>query len=452
MLGSLYENKILSESLFSYSDVASSTHSSLNSSPIKQFLRQLWKVVTVKSSKKIQDPEFPDQPVENINVEIHNVDRFYPLKNISSITEAIRKRYEEPTDIGTSHLLFNPFSHGLSSIVFNYKNSTYLKLGASDTCNDMFEDAQIYKQGLCTKRARSNILLAMNYSSKIYRKLFDYFKQGKAPLSVLVHHVMLYDYYSEEFQDVLWSATQCHVMHQVRLNRASLLQARACYQKLGDIRMYFIDPVDMYVPPDSLNWLIVCTKNFQALVQLRHTMDAKKLFQRRSKYLALAQFATSSCDLSWLCMMLSIGRNACAFPIHGYLSAKKVLYPSIIPDNVFCMRQVDSVLFKEIHSMHQFLEFQGRLFMDLQDCQTFHREYEIYHCYRTGKPLYENYEEKARGDDPFVMKSYPKTNFELAINSNKEIIEKYKQVFEYKRNVLLKPVLVGNLQKASRIH
>ncbi|EPY51487.1 hypothetical protein SPOG_02658 [Schizosaccharomyces cryophilus OY26] len=449
MLGDIYGNRLFSQNLLSYSDIASSTHSSLTSSPIKQFLHQLWKVVTVKGSKTVEEPEFPDQPVQNINVEIHNVDRFYPLRYISSITEPMRKRYEEPTDITSSDLLFNPFSHGLSSIVFSYKKSTYLKLGASDNYNDMFEDAQIYKYGLCMKRARSNILLAMNYSSKIYLKLSDYFKHGKAPLSVLVHHVMLYEYYPEEFQDVLWSATQFHVMHQVRLNRASLLQARACYQKLGDIRMYFIDPADMYVPPDSLNWLIICTKDFQGLIQLKRTMDAKKLFQRRSKHLTLAQFATSSSDLSWLCMMLSIGRNARALPIHGYLSAKKVLYPSIIPDNVFCMRQVDSVLFKEIHSIHQFLEFQGRLFMDLQDCQTFHREYEIYHCYRTGKPLYESYEEKARGDDPFVMRSYPKMNFEVSINSNKDIIEKYKQVFEYKRNSLLRPVLVGNGQKAS---
>lgn len=421
-------------SLLSHSDIASRNKFSIDYSQFKAFFPGNWKFSNSKDKKPARSPTL-DEPVGDVDIDIFDVSKFYPLKRLSSIPEKIRANYHEELQTTSYDLVRNPFTHGLFCVVFYHQNKSYLKMGVTDNFNAFEEDSRVYQYGVNHKLSCKNLLLAINYSPKTYTKIFDFLRNGRAPLQVLVHHCMLYNFYPEDFQDALWCAVQAHVMNQVRLGRATLLHARACYQKIGDIRMYLIDPHDLYFSPNSLKWLIICSKQFQALVHLEVKMDTLKIFRRRSKYFNLARSCVSGFELSWLIMMTSIGSNASAVPVHAYLASKRILYPSIIPEEIFFMRKFDSSLFKDIKNIHELLGFLGRLFMDLQDCEKFHHDYTEYHCYRIGKPLYQNYEEEALRKKSQGVKD---ADFIKPLVTNTRTAEKYKAFFEYKRNIVLK--------------
>ncbi|EPY50870.1 hypothetical protein SPOG_00593 [Schizosaccharomyces cryophilus OY26] len=269
----------------------------------------------------------------------------------------------------------NTFTQGSLSSVFHAFSGTYLKSSYELDESGFFMPDKIYHFTQRNTCAQENVKLLLKSHRSLFNHLCEYLRAGPIPISVLIHHVMLFQFYPPEIQESLWIAVE-HYLSNYDFAHTKLLKL-ALQNRLGCIRMYLINPNDIYALKAKNNWVAVTRSNFLSYLQLRLPLCESSLPYDLCGFEAMLHSASSEADIGWLSMMHCIGNNGHAFPIHMYMNTKDAVFEGKVPESALFLYNTDAVLFKKDSFIRGFYDFCNQLLLDLCKCRQYYTEKDL---------------------------------------------------------------------------
>ncbi|CAA15728.1 UPF0300 family protein 1 [Schizosaccharomyces pombe] len=318
--------------------------------------------------------ENPMAAITYADIEYPHNTHFLLLDSISWIPCTCKilklKEFELPDRFDIPNLFYD----GWLSYVFHTFSGVYLKIGYEMDESGFCLPDQVYHlidNHSCIQTAVSHLL--RNHQA-LFKYLCDYLRSGEFPLTVLIHHVMLYQYYPKSLQEALWAAVEHYVNNSGEAY--STVQKLAVQKKIGNIRMYLVNPRDIFALGSTCNCIVVSSSNFQSYVQLRKPLLENNLPYEIDGFDKILQCANSEADIGWIAMIHCIGSNGYAFPIHLYLNMKKNIFLGKLPESTLLLYNSDGAIFKNPPSSKKECDFYNQLLLDLCKCRQFNAEME----------------------------------------------------------------------------
>ncbi|WBW73169.1 UPF0300 family protein 2 [Schizosaccharomyces osmophilus] len=267
--------------------------------------------------------------------------------------------------------VMNPFSNGMVYTIPHNDGrilleSCYCEKNLGMSTSPMIMEFMPYKS-----LVKFNCSKLFNAFENYYRELADFLLSGRAPLNVLVHHVMLYHYYPTFMKDVLWKAVEVYLDTHCMEERYCRIQVEAAKRKLGDIRLYFVYPRDIYKFSNSKEWITIATRGFISYIQARKPLCLGSIPVSNKRISELLSYATSSDCMAWLSLLICAGSNGSRFPLHMYINTKTRILERKASITDFLFSDEDLLFFEDKETIDEFRPIQRQLLKELTDCDTY---------------------------------------------------------------------------------
>ncbi|WBW72480.1 UPF0300 family protein 1 [Schizosaccharomyces osmophilus] len=319
--------------------------------------------------------EDPSVEIAYADIDIPTETRFLLLNSlpwIPNICEVLRLTEFELPDC---YDIPNPFTQGSLSSVFHTFSGTYLKHRYELDERGFSMPDKIYHFAQYNRCAEENVKLLLKSHRSLFNHLCEYLRAGPVPISVLIHHVMLFQFYPPAVQECLWIAVE-HYLSNYDYNHTKLLKL-ALQNRLGCIRMYLVSPNDIYALKGKKDWVAVARPNFLNYLQLQLPLCESSLPYELHGFETMLHSASSEADIAWLSMMHCVGNNGHAFPIHMYMNTKDAVFEGNVPESGLFLYDTDAVLFKKDSFIRGFYDFCNQLLLDMCKCRQYYTEKDL---------------------------------------------------------------------------
>ncbi|KAL2311978.1 hypothetical protein POMI540_4517 [Schizosaccharomyces pombe] len=340
-----------------------------------------------KTTRKIQqffksDPGYqsrkaeynsPAKATDDVNINVTSQDWLSKLDRDLSIENLTGKSLGIVVVSGRNKgLIKNPFLGGLVDIVMRRQDKLYLKSveQVSSEYSPMQEQVYEFKVDMPLVQKRLGAFLKKNRVDGL--SLSMHFSTGNYSLPVLIRHVLLYDYYTDDMKDSLWRAMIIYVSRQVASNKYTKFHLWCVQKRIGNIRMYLVRPGDVYSFQGQTSWAAICNKSYMCNIQLEQSpeVSVKSSLPKYSNEPIFQSKTISQEEVGWLLFMLSIGNHARAFPIQNYLA--NTVMETVLPVELRCpflSRSVDCEIFQKNTKRRVMEKWRQEFKKDLNVCE-----------------------------------------------------------------------------------
>ncbi|EPX70644.1 uncharacterized protein SOCG_04312 [Schizosaccharomyces octosporus yFS286] len=267
--------------------------------------------------------------------------------------------------------VMNPFSNGLVYTIPHNEGRILLESCYCEKNLGMSTSPKIMELMPYKPLVKFNCAKLFNAFESHYRELSEFLLSGRAPLNVLVHHVMLYHYYPTSMKDVLWKAVEVYMDTHCTEERYSRIQVEAAKRKLGDIRLYFVCPSDIYKFTNSKDWITIATRGFISYIQAKKPLCLGSIPVNNKNIAELFPYASSSNCMAWLTLLVCAGSNGSRFPLHTYINVKTRILECKTSVTDFLYSDEDLLFFEDKETIDEFKPIQRQLLKELTDCDIY---------------------------------------------------------------------------------
>ncbi|EPX74750.1 uncharacterized protein SOCG_02232 [Schizosaccharomyces octosporus yFS286] len=321
------------------------------------------------------DCEDPSVEIAYADIDIPKETRFLLLSSLPWIPDICEVLKLGEFELPDCYDIPNTFTQGSLSSVFHTFSGTYLKHRYELDERGFSMPDKVYHFTQYNRCADENVKLLLKSHRSLFNHLCEYLRAGPVPISVLIHHVMLFQFYPPAIQECLWIAVDHYLSS--RQNAQSKLLKLALQNRLGCIRMYLIDPNDIYALKEKKDCVAVACSNFLSYLQLQLPLCEGSLPYELRGFEAMLHSASSEADIAWLSMMHCVGNNGHAFPIHIYMNTKDTVFEGRVPESGLFLYDTDAVIFKKDSFLRGFYDFCNQLLLDLCKCRQYYTEKDL---------------------------------------------------------------------------
>ncbi|EPY51805.1 hypothetical protein SPOG_00228 [Schizosaccharomyces cryophilus OY26] len=329
-----------------------------------------YKKYDLTSTGEIKLPSFPVREVPYFQHNVPYDGYLSPLSYQGWIRHLSQNAGVEVSWKKTYCTVMNPFSNGMIYTIPHNDGRILLESCYCEKNLGMSTSPRIMEFMPYRPLVKFNCSKLFNSFENYFRELTEFLLNGRAPLNVLVHHIMLYHYYPTSMKDVLWKAVEVYLDIHCTEDRYCRVQVEAAKRRLGDIRLYLVYPRDIYKFTNSKDWIAVATRGFMSYIQTRNPLCLGSIPVNNKSISELLSYTTSTDCMAWLSLLICAGSNGSRFPLHKYINTKTRIMKSKTSITDFLFSDEDLLFFQDKESITEFKPLQQQLLRELADCDA----------------------------------------------------------------------------------
>ncbi|EPY53494.1 hypothetical protein SPOG_04504 [Schizosaccharomyces cryophilus OY26] len=260
-----------------------------------------------------------------------HADTLLKLSNISTTEQfaeekgSIIQRKEETKRIKV------PFAKGFFSILYGTSRTPFLHAQYAD-CFMSDSEAPISIE-IDNENAKKSMKLAEKNFPEAFEQFINFLRGPNVPMSVLLHHIMLYDLYSPRLKDAIWETVGNYLQKMKGSYGYTDLHVKVARYKLTHPRFIMIHPEEIFCVYNNPDWVCVSNKHFHCNIHIQPIVsNAMKSSDDRIR--EVASNCQTPVEYGWLTLGLALRKKAAIFPIHAYLNCKTKLYDESMPPSL----------------------------------------------------------------------------------------------------------------------
>ncbi|CAB52742.1 UPF0300 family protein 4 [Schizosaccharomyces pombe] len=268
-----------------------------------------------------------------------HADKLLKLSNLIAAKSFTTERKLSAAEFLDSREIHNPFTYGFLGILYGTSRTPYLHAQYANSF--MSESAVPISIELNNREAKASMNLAEKNFPEGFEDFVSFLENPNIPLTVLLHHVMLYDLYSNNLKDAVWVAVTNYMKNLVGNYGYTELHIRAAQQMFGHPRFLLVHPEDIYCISGSSDWVCVSTQHFHCNIHV-HSVSGNAIRKSRNPIIQdLSSICQNSTEFGWLALTHALRKKGAIFPIHAYLNFNAKLYEECIPPSILYFNKND---------------------------------------------------------------------------------------------------------------
>ncbi|WBW71745.1 UPF0300 family protein 4 [Schizosaccharomyces osmophilus] len=231
-----------------------------------------------------------------------------------------------------------PFEKGFFSILYGTSRTPFLHAQYADFF--MSESQAPISIEIDNENAKKSMRLAEKNFPEAFEQFIKILNGPNVPLSVLLHHVMLYDLYSPRLKDAIWETIKNYLQKMKGSYGYTDLHVEAARYKLTHPRFIMIHPDEIFSVYNNPDWVCVSNEHLHCNIHIQPIVS-NAMKSRDDRIREVASNCQTPIEYAWLALGLALRKKASIFPIHAYLNCKIKLYDESIPPSLLYYSKED---------------------------------------------------------------------------------------------------------------
>ncbi|EPX71354.1 uncharacterized protein SOCG_01572 [Schizosaccharomyces octosporus yFS286] len=231
-----------------------------------------------------------------------------------------------------------PFEKGFFSILYGTSRTPFLHAQYADFF--MSESQAPISIEIDNENAKKSMKLAEKNFPEAFEQFINFLNGPNVPLSVLLHHVMLYDLYSPRLKDAIWDTIKNYIQKMKGSYGYTDLHVEAARYKLTHPRFIMVHPEELFSVYNNPDWVCVSNEHFHCNIHIQPIVS-NAIRSRDDRIREVASKCQTPVEYAWLALGLALRKKVSIFPIHAYLNCKSKLYDETIPPSLLYYSKED---------------------------------------------------------------------------------------------------------------